>query len=140
MTVYSIAALVGALSLGVFSTRFKLTPTIAVIFLISAVLLGIYTQVKPEDVFVLYVFWACISFALSGGFSGLYAVAAESYPAEIRTTGVGWCIGLGRSGAVISPIVAGYLVAAGWGMYDLFLVLAIPAIAIAGMLIKGIKN
>lgn len=140
LTVYSIAALVGALSLGVFSTRFKLTPTIAAMFLVAAVLLGIYTQVQPENVLVLYAFWACISFALSGGFSGLYAVAAESYPAEIRTTGVGWCIGLGRSGAVISPIVAGYLVAAGWGMYDLFLVLAIPAIAIAGILIKGIKN
>lgn len=140
LTVYSIGALAGALSLGAISTRFKLLDTIAIMFAVSGGLLAIYAFAKPENAFVLYAFWACISFALSGGYAGLFAVAAEAYPAEIRTTGVGWCIGLGRSGAVVSPIVAGYLVAAGWDMYSLFLVLALPAILLAAVLIGSLRT
>ena len=140
LTVYSVSALVGALSLGAMSVKFDLTRTIALMFLASAVLLGIYTLAKPEDIFLLYAFWACIGFGLGGGFSGLFAVAAQVYPAEIRATGVGWSIGLGRFGALISPVVAGYLVAVGWGMYGLFLVMAIPAMTVAGILIKGVRN
>ena len=44
---------------------------------------------------------------------GLYAAAERVYPAEIRNTGIGWVIGLGRVGAIISPIVGGYFAAIG---------------------------
>ena len=56
----------------------------------------------------------------------MYAMAARVYPAAVRATGLGWAAGLGRTGAILSPIFAGYLVAANWGMYDLFLLFGIP--------------
>lgn len=140
LTIYSVGALAGALSLGVISTRFKLIDTIAILFTISGALLALYVVARPENAIVLYIFWACISFTLSGGYAGLFAVAADAYPAEIRTTGVGWCIGVGRSGAVVSPIIAGYLVARGWDMYSLFLVLALPAILLAAFLIGSLRS
>ena len=140
LTVYASSAFFGALSIGIISIRFNLKRAIATMYWIGAIVLGICIQVKPENIIVLYAFWACIAFTVSGADSGLFAVAAETYPAEIRATGVGWCIGLGRSGAIISPIVAGYLVAAGWGMYSLFLILAMPAIILVGVLVIGIKT
>jgi MFS family permease len=73
-----------------------------------------------------------IGFSLQGGYTGMYAVAAKIYPIEIRSTGVGWAIGLGRFGAVIGPGIAGYMIAGGLSTTDNFLIFAIP------MLIGGI--
>jgi len=74
-----------------------------------------------------------IGFFLQGGFTGLYAVAAKIYPTEIRTTGVGWAIGLGRSGAVVGPYVGGLLIAGGYSMETNFFLFALPLL-IAGVL------
>ena len=68
-----------------------------------------------------------------GGFTGLYAVAAKVYPTSIRTTGIGFAIGLGRFGAVVGPALAGFLIAAGLSMSGNYYVFAIPMI-IGGLL------
>ncbi len=64
----------------------------------------------------------------------MYSVAAKVYPTEIRSTGIGWAIGLGRSGAVIGPVVAGYLITAGVGMSGNFLLFAVP-MAVSAILV-----
>ena len=139
LTVFTIGGLLGALSIGVISTRFNLTRSIATAFVVSALLLCLYVLIQPQNLPALYIFMAAANFALTGGFTAFYAVAAQSYPAEIRATGVGWCIGLGRFGAIVSPIVAGFLVASDWGMYSLFMVLAIPPILLSALLIYRVK-
>jgi MFS family permease len=74
-----------------------------------------------------------IGFTQQGGFTGLYAIAAKVYPTEIRSTGVGWAIGLGRLGAVAGPWVAGFLIADGLDMSATYYIFAIP-MAIGGIL------
>ena len=64
---------------------------------------------------------------------------ARLYPAEIRTTGVGWGIGLGRFGAVIAPYIAGVLIAAGWGISILFIVFAVPLV-LGGWITYSIRS
>jgi len=44
-------------------------------------------------------------------------------------------LSIGRTGAIASPIAVGFLVAAGWNMYNLFLVLGVPVILLAAYLI-----
>lgn len=48
-----------------------------------------------------------------GGIVGLYALLARSYPPELRVTGTGVAIGVGRGGAVVGPLIGGFLIAAG---------------------------
>ncbi len=74
-----------------------------------------------------------IGIAQQGGFTGLYATAAKIYPTGIRSTGIGWAIGLGRSGAVAGPAIAGYLIAGGLDMSANFFVFAVP-MAIGGLI------
>ena len=45
---------------------------------------------------------------------GMNALAAEVYPTAIRSTGVGWALGVGRIGSIIGPLVGGGLLALGW--------------------------
>ena len=69
----------------------------------------------------------------------MYALAARIYPTSARATGIGWAAGLGRTGAIVSPILAGYLVADNWNMYDLFLLFSIP-LCIASFIVFWFKD
>jgi MFS family permease len=57
---------------------------------------------------------------------GLYAVTPLLYPAAIRTTGMGWAIGIGRIGAILAPVTAGLLVDNGWATAHLYYAFALP--------------
>jgi AAHS family 4-hydroxybenzoate transporter-like MFS transporter len=68
---------------------------------------------------------------MSGFFSSaaagaLLAVSSETYPSDARSTGVGWALGVGRTGAVIGPVALGVLVARHWPTPRLYLVVAAP--------------
>lgn len=72
-----------------------------------------------------------IGMTLMGGFANLYTVVLTVYPPQIRNTGLGWCSGIGRAGAVASPAVAGYLIAMGVSLSTVFLCFAVPVIIAA---------
>ena len=63
-----------------------------------------------------------------GGQPGLNALAATYYPTYMRSTGIGWGLGIGRVGAIIGPYVGGRLVALEWGADRMFLAFAVPAL------------
>src|SRR4030095_17075622 len=44
-----------------------------------------------------------------GGQPGVNALSATYYPTSLRTTGVGWGLGVGRIGAIVGPYVGGRL-------------------------------
>jgi AAHS family 4-hydroxybenzoate transporter-like MFS transporter len=59
-------------------------------------------------------------FALGGASSGFIALISASYPTAIRSTGVGWAIGMSRMGAVVGPILAGMMLSSGWSLHAFF--------------------
>jgi AAHS family 4-hydroxybenzoate transporter-like MFS transporter len=59
-------------------------------------------------------------FALGGASTGVIALMAASYPTAIRSTGVGWAIGMSRFGAVVGPLVAGLMLSSGWSLHAFF--------------------
>ena len=58
---------------------------------------------------------------VNGCVAGLYAIGPVVYPAAVRATGVGVGIGVGRMGAIVSPLVAGYLIDKSWHPTQLYL-------------------
>lgn len=63
--------------------------------------------------------------ALVGGLQfGLHALAAQYYPAAVRSTGLGWALSVGRTGALLGPILMGQMLASGLTLSWAFLVLA----------------
>jgi len=55
------------------------------------------------------------------------AFAATFYPTYLRSTGVGWALGVGRIGAIVGPYIGGLMIAAKWSNQQLFLAAAVPA-------------
>jgi AAHS family 4-hydroxybenzoate transporter-like MFS transporter len=68
---------------------------------------------------------------LGCGSTGLIALAATFYPTPIRSSGVGWSIGMGRLGSFVGPLVVGTLLAAGWAVGPIFMTIAAPALLAA---------
>jgi AAHS family 4-hydroxybenzoate transporter-like MFS transporter len=73
-----------------------------------------------------------IVFIAGGGVIGsqpaINALAATSYPTYLRTTGVGWGLGVGRVGAIIGPVLGGEFLSRQWTTHEIFLTAAIPAL------------
>lgn len=126
--------LFGAWVLGFLSSRYNINLLIAIMLFVTAVTILIFSIIQPQVEILIYACMFIIGFALNGSLTALYAVAAELYPVKIRTTGVGWGIGVGRTGAILSPIVAGLLVNMGYELHSIFLLIAMPMAFLAAIL------
>ena len=134
---FNLGGVIGIISLGTLSTRWRLTNLVFVFLSLSAVSMVIFAAAPNRLNFLLVVIFFT-GILQQGGFTGLYAIAAKVYPTEIRSTGIGWAIGLGRSGAVLGPAAAGFLIAAGFSMSANFYVFAVP-MAIGGLISYWLK-
>jgi MFS transporter, AAHS family, benzoate transport protein len=56
------------------------------------------------------------------------AYAGQFYPTAVRATGLGWALGIGRSGAILAPILIGVLVGMKLSLQQNFTAIALPAI------------
>lgn len=129
---FNFGGVIGIYTTGTLAIRFHLTKILS-IFLVTAAIGMVIFAAAPNQEGLLLALTFIIGVLQQGGFTGLYAVAAKVYPTNIRTTGIGFAIGLGRLGAVGGPAIAGFLIAAGLSMSGLYYVFAVPMI-IGGLL------
>jgi AAHS family 4-hydroxybenzoate transporter-like MFS transporter len=69
--------------------------------------------------------------AMIGSQLGANAMVAALYPARIRSTGVGWALGVGRLGGIAGPAIGGALLGLGLPPKQIFLCACIPALIAA---------
>ncbi|WP_415774735.1 hypothetical protein [Paraburkholderia sp. J69-2] len=67
----------------------------------------------------------CLGYCASGLQKGVSALAVEFYPPALRSTGLGWGLGVGRRGAILGPMVPGLLLQAGWRPAPVFYLMAV---------------
>jgi MFS transporter, AAHS family, 4-hydroxybenzoate transporter len=65
------------------------------------------------------------------GSFGLIAVTAIFYPTAMRSTGVGWAMGIGRFNSFIGPLLVGLMVGAGWNITTTYGAVGTPALVAA---------
>lgn len=79
----------------------------------SAVLVALFGVVL-RDLSVALGTALVLGIIANAAMSGLYAVGPQLYPTEVRATGMGWAIGMGRIGAILAPTLTGTLMDSGW--------------------------
>ena len=55
-----------------------------------------------------------LGFMVIAAQAGLNALAASYYPTAVRSTGIGWALGVGRIGSIVGPLVGGMFLSMGW--------------------------
>ncbi len=96
-------------------------------FILGAVCLAWFGQ-ATTSIATLSVASFLAGFFVGGTGTGLIAVAAGMYPTAIRSTGIGWAMGMGRVGQVFGPILTGVLVGLGYKVGGIFYAAAVPCL------------
>jgi len=130
----SIGGIFGAALLGLLSARFSLARVLASFMLITAVMLVVFTSIGSSFTAALCM-GLLIGLFSNGCVAGLYALSPLIYGASVRATGVGWAIGIGRGGAILSPTVAGFMLDGGWQPLQLYTWFALVFVVAALLLL-----
>jgi MFS transporter, AAHS family, 4-hydroxybenzoate transporter len=76
-----------------------------------------------------------------GSQTGANATCGKLYPARMRTTGIGWALGIGRLGAIAAPMLGGYLLSIGTPPREIFLsACAFALIAALATALLGLRS
>lgn len=118
--------------------RFGFVRMLATGFAIGAVAIALIGQ-PFLSLPLLFVAVFIAGWAVPGGQPGVNAFAAVYYPTWLRSTSIGWGLGIGRIGAIIGPVIGGQLIAMHWSARDVFLAAAIPA-AISALAMAGLRR
>jgi AAHS family 4-hydroxybenzoate transporter-like MFS transporter len=125
-----LGALIGMGTAGRLIERFGAGPVLVPAFLLGAVTTALLGYAAASAVGMAVGVFLIGLFIGMGG-SGAIALAALTYPTAIRSSGVGWAMGVGRFAQVLAPLFAGFATAAGWSSVQLFVVLAIAPVLAA---------
>ena len=115
-------AMVGAIAGGWLADKFHIKYVLMVMYVLGAVFLYLMTVKTSQE--VLYVIVALVGATTTGTQILTYAYAGQFYPTAIRSTGVGFASGVGRTGAILAPILIGFLVSLKLPLEQNFLVIA----------------
>jgi AAHS family 4-hydroxybenzoate transporter-like MFS transporter len=110
--------------------------SLALHYALGAVFIAMIALVAmPYAMMLLVTFLAGMT--IIGSQTGANATCGKLYPARMRTSGLGWALGIGRLGGIVAPVLGGYLLSLGMAPTRIFLIaclFAIVAAAATGLL------
>ncbi len=118
---------IGTVVIALIFRRIGFIPILTACFAMEAVCLALI----GEPGLTLPLLFAVAFLAGWGIFAGqptLNSLAATYYPTDLRSTGVGAALGIGRLGAIVGPVVGAELMRQQWSREALFHAAAVPAV------------
>jgi benzoate transport len=126
----------GALLYGLLTLRWNSRKVLVIFAVLSAATMVMF--ISTAGVLALaFVAGGVVGMLINGCIAGMYTIAPALYGASVRSTGVGWAIGIGRAGAIVAPLIAGALLDAHWTASMLYMgvgfVVLLAGAAVAAM-------
>jgi MFS transporter, AAHS family, 4-hydroxybenzoate transporter len=134
---FSSGGIVGTLLQGPLMRALGVYTPMAVEFVVSVALVVLAAQIFASFELMIAVTFL-LGISVQAAQAGLNVLAAMYYPTAIRSTGVGWSLGVGRVGAIVGPLIGGAMLQMHWTPREIFLAGAVPAlIAAATVILSG---
>jgi MFS family permease len=134
LTWLNVGGATGVALFGLIATRVGLKALTVVVLLGSSAMVFWFGR-GPHDLFSLGLTVAVAGMFINSAIGGYYLLFAEVFPTHVRATGTGFAIGVGRGGAILAPILAGYLFQAGLGMQAVATLMAMGSLLSAAALL-----
>lgn len=131
-TALQVGGTIGTFGLAWMIERWGFIRVLGASFVLACLTIAMIGQpVLPLGLLFVVVFIA--GWCIVGSQPGVNALAATYYPTYLRSTGIGWGLGIGRMGAIVGPVVAGQLIGLQWTSQELFYAAAVPALVSAAV-------
>ncbi|MGW5722556.1 MFS transporter [Amycolatopsis sp. NPDC003865] len=132
----SLGGVTGAVLLGLLVAKFGPRRLTAAYFGIGALALILFSF-SLGTLGIALVVAVLVGLFLNGTVTGINVIVPTLYPAEARATALGMAVAVSRLGAVLAPLLAGFLLQAGWAPASMFRFFAIPGVigAVATLLL-----
>ena len=130
LVVSNLGAVVGAISGAWMSDKFDGKKILVTYFIIA--FMSINLLALNVNFWLLSLFVALSGATTMGTQIAANAYVSQYYPLSMRSSGIGWALGIGRSGAVIGPALGGFLLAMNLPLQMNFFVFSIPGLVAAG--------
>jgi MFS transporter, AAHS family, 4-hydroxybenzoate transporter len=119
-SLHALGAIAAVLYLGFLIDRFRPERALALHFAAGIVFIALIALVAmPYVVLMVVVFLSGMT--VIGSQTGANATAGALYPARMRTSGIGWALGIGRLGGIAAAPLGGFLLARGLAPRHVFL-------------------
>ncbi len=127
----------GSIVLGLLTQKFSVSGLLVGALLGAAVTVTLFGQ-GQADLTQLALVAGLAGMFTNSAIVAMYATFAESFPTELRASGTGLVIGIGRGGAALGPIVAGFMFEAHFSLAAVAFTMACGSIiaALAIMLLR----
>jgi MFS transporter, AAHS family, 4-hydroxybenzoate transporter len=125
-TMFQTGGAIGTVVIGWPIRRYGFFGVLIACFLGASLTIGLIGQ-PGLTAAMLFVIVFIAGFGILGGQGGNNALAATYYPTDLRSTGVGAALGVGRIGSILGPTVAEFM-RPRYTTEQLFLVFAVPAL------------
>ncbi|WP_336975541.1 MFS transporter [Acinetobacter pittii] len=102
----------GAILMAFLTVRYQINLVLSSFFALTAIFITVFVLNSGNYVSSMWIA-VLVGVFNNGCVAGMYALANSTYDTEIRATGVGSAITMGRLGGILSPLGAGYLLDAG---------------------------
>ena len=129
-TLISVGGIVAGILSGPLMDRMGPYRVLAALYAGGAVFVALVGSV-PTSLAAVSVATFAAGFCVSGAQKSVNALAVLFYPPRIRSTGVGWALGIGRGGGILGPLAGGWLLALGWPTPKIFQLAAVPMVIAA---------
>jgi AAHS family 4-hydroxybenzoate transporter-like MFS transporter len=125
-TILLVGGTIGTFGLAWGIARSGFTKTLTVNYVIAAIAVAVIGQPGISLVLLTIIVFVA-GWCVVGGQPGMNAFAATFCPTYLRSTGIGWALGVGRVGGIVGPYIGGRMLAAQWTSQELFWAAAVPA-------------
>ena len=125
----------GGAVLGLLALRFSVRKVTLAVMLLSTVAVVIFGRTAP-DLQQLALICAIAGFCTNAAIVGMYAIFAQAFPTHVRASGTGFAVGVGRGGAMLAPILAGFLFKGGYTLPLVAMVMSLGSLIAAGLLFR----
>lgn len=116
---------IGTLLIGYIMTKTGNFRTIAVSLILTGASISVvaFGNWELTSLIVLGFVWGVLN---AGSNGGMNAAATEAFPAKGRATGISWMHAAGKFGAILSGLLGGIMIGAGWGIGAIMISFAFP--------------
>jgi MFS transporter, AAHS family, 4-hydroxybenzoate transporter len=141
-SLHALGAIAAVLYLGFLIDRYRPERALALHYAASIVFIALIALVAMPYVALLAVVFLS-GMTVIGSQTGANATAGALYPARMRTSGIGWALGIGRLGGIAAAPLGGFLLARGLPPRQVFLsaclFAVIAAVATALLALRGTR-